>query len=786
MSRAAAAAARRRRRRRPPVVRPRATVLVSAAVFTVLAWAAVAAALWPIYQHPSFLLLAAVAVPLGVLLVVGVLLARWRGEGVLLAAVAIFVIVGVPLAVPGRALYGVLPEPQGLLELVSGVVLGWRQLVTIELPVADYQALLVPALVLLYAGPVLTASIALRTRRPALAALVPLLAFALAVALGSERAPLPAGTAVGLAVVLLLWLVVQGRHRRADAVRSGAAPGSAGAAGAAARPGRAAVARPVVGALVVLLAAGGIGAAAVAVAPPEQPRTVLRSLTEPPFDPRALPSPLAAYRTAFLPAAVDAPAVLVAGLPSGARLRVATLDSYDGVVFAVGGEQVDAASGRFERIPTRRDVTGIAGDRIVVDVVVEQPIGPWLPTIGEFAAIGFAGDDAADVRDRFVVNDVTGTAALIGGVDAGRAYRLTALQPESAAVDPAELAPGAARVPAITAVPDELRTWFQSVAVEAEGPGPRLAAAIDALQEQGYISHGVGEDEPPSRSGHSLDRLAELVTARPMLGDAEQYAAAAALLAREAGFPSRVVLGYAPAGAGDLVLRGGDLTAWIEVDAEGIGWVPIDVMPPEREIPPAEPDEPIPVTRPQNAVQPPLEDPPVRDDQAPPEIEPGEAPVDDSLLQLLLLIARIAGAVLLVLGLLSAPFIGIVAAKARRRRRRRRRGDPARRILAGWREITDSAVDRGIELPAGGTRRELALAIGRPQAAVLARVADRADYAPEEPPAAEVEQVWQAVDAVRASLAVDGTRRERWRAAVSTRSLRRYPGGARPRGGASR
>lgn len=766
-------------------MRPRPAVLASAATFTLLAWAAVAAALWPVYQHPSFLLLAGVAVPLAVLLVVGGLLARWRGEGVLLAAVAVFVIIGVPLAVPGRALYGVLPEPQGLLELVSGVVLGWRQLVTIELPVADYQALLVPALVLLFAGPVLTASIALRTRRPALAAVVPLLAFALAVALGSERAPLPAGTGVALAVVLLLWLVVQGRHRRADAVRSGAAPSSAASAGGAGR-GRVALARPVVGALVVLLVAGGIGAAAVAVAPPEQPRTVLRSLTEPPFDPRALPSPLAAYRTAFLPPAVDEPAVRVAGLPSGARLRVATLDSYDGVVFAVGGEQVDAASGRFERIPTRRDVTGIEGDPLVVDVVVEQPTGPWLPTIGEFAAIGFDGDDAADVRDRFVVNDVTGTAALIGGVDAGRAYRLTALQPEPAVVDIAELAPGAARVPAITAVPDELRTWFQSVAVEAEGPGPRLAAAVAALQEQGYISHGVGEDEPPSRSGHSLDRLAELVTARPMLGDAEQYAAAAALLAREAGFPSRVVLGYAPAAAGDVVLRGGDLTAWIEIDAAGIGWVPVDVMPPEREIPPAEPDEPVPVTRPQNAVQPPLEDPPVRDDQAPPEIEPGEAPVDDSLLALLLLIASIAGGVLLLLGLLSAPFIGIVAAKARRRRRRRRKGDPARRILAGWREVTDSAVDRGIELPAGGTRRELALAIGRPQAAVLARVADRADYAPEEPPVEEVDRVWQAVDAVRASLAVDGTRRERWRAAVSTRSLRRYPGGARPRGGASR
>jgi len=410
-------------------------VLSSAAVFTLLAWSAVGAALWPIYQHPSFLLLAGIAVPLGVLLVVSGILARWRGEGVLLAAVALFVILGVPLAVPGRALYGVLPEPQGLLELITGVVLGWRQLVTIELPVADYQALLVPALVLLLGGPVLTTSIALRTRRPALATLVPLLAFVLAVAVGSERLALPAASPVALATILLLWLVVQRRHRRTDAVRSGGVGGKGGAEEA-----RAIVTRPVIGALVLLLVSGGIGAAAVAAAPPDAPRTVLRSLTEPPFDPRALPSPLAAYRTAFQPGTVDAPAVRVTGLPPGSRLRVATLDSYDGVVFAVGGATVggggvggatvEAASGRFERIPTRRDVSGLEGESVVVDIVVEQPLGAWLPTIGEFAAIDFGGEDAADVRDLFVVNNATGTAALIGGVDAGLEYRLTALQPE--------------------------------------------------------------------------------------------------------------------------------------------------------------------------------------------------------------------------------------------------------------------------------------------------------------------------------------------------------------------
>ncbi|MDY7555683.1 transglutaminase domain-containing protein [Cryobacterium sp. 10C3] len=60
------------------------------------------------------------------------------------------------------------------------------------------------------------------------------------------------------------------------------------------------------------------------------------------------------------------------------------------------------------------------------------------------------------------------------------------------------------------------------------------------------MSHGIGEDEPVSRSGHGLDRISQLFTDEPMLGDAEQYAVAAALLARRLGFPARVVMGFAP------------------------------------------------------------------------------------------------------------------------------------------------------------------------------------------------------------------------------------------------
>lgn len=746
---------------------PRTSVLVSATVFTIAAWSVIAAVLWPIYRDPSFVVLAVVALAIAVTLGLVSTLGRWPASGVILAASAAFIVVGVPLAVPSRTVYGVLPEPQGLLDLVAGVALGWRQLVTIDLPVGNYQALLVPALVILLAGPLVTLSIALRTGVGELAAAVPLAALPLAIGLGAERVALPISTAISLAAVLLLWMAVWRRHRRRASLGAAAATADSRWAGV----------RAIATALVLVLVAGGAGAGAVALLPPAGERTVLRTIVERPFDPLKQPSPLAAYRASFADEVVEAPAVTIAGAPSGSRVRLAVLDSYDGVVFAVGSDRVDSASGRFVRIPTQRDLAGIDGQRVRVSIRLERSTGVWLPLVGEFGAIEFAGDDAADVRDQFVYNAVTNTAALVGGADTGLAYTLESLATDSAPVTLSTAVPGDAEVPGIVAIPESLREWLDAVAPVDQTAGARLQRAVAALQRDGYLSHGVADDEAPSRSGHSVERLDELFTQRPMIGDAEQYAAAAALIARELGFPSRVVLGFGPLESGEEVtVLEGDRTAWVEISTGSSGWVPVDVVPERRELPPIEPEDPIPVSRPQNAPQPPIDDPPALDELAPPEIEQADNPAIDPFWQAVLAVIAVLGWVLLVAGLIASPMLGVAAAKLRRRRRRRTAADPTARILGGWRELIDEARDFGVELPPAATRSELATVLERPQALVLARVADRAVYAPEEPTSSEADRVWLAADAVRASLADGRSRRDRWRAAISPASLRRYSG----------
>ncbi|MDP3208502.1 MAG: transglutaminase domain-containing protein, partial [Rhodoglobus sp.] len=137
------------------------------AVNTAMLWLATGVAcvaLWPIYASQSFLILVAVALVLGTAIAILGATLRWPGFVVALATVGVFFVVGVPLAVPSQAQFGVLPTFGGLVDLLAGVALGWKQLLTITLPVGDYEALLVPALVLVLGTVVLGLSIALRAK----------------------------------------------------------------------------------------------------------------------------------------------------------------------------------------------------------------------------------------------------------------------------------------------------------------------------------------------------------------------------------------------------------------------------------------------------------------------------------------------------------------------------------------------------------------------------------------------------------------------------------------------
>jgi len=767
--------------RRP---RLRASFVSLACVLLGLATLVAVLPFWPVYQGAEFIVTVVATVLVGTLVGVAGAVLRLSSFAVLLVTVAAYLVLGVPLAVPSGALGGVLPTLDGLRQLVVGTALGWKQLLTISLPVGSYEALLVPLFVLLLVVSVVGTSVALRTRRGELAIAGPVVVHLAGIVLGPQDAFLPRVAGLALLATCVAWFVWWRLRRRRLAVDAlaGSRPASSAGHGHGTVAGRA-----VAGTVLTLVVAASTAVGAVALLPSPSDRVVARSLVAQPFDPRDEVSPLTRFRAYEQEPLVDDEVFRVRGLATGQLLRLATLDTYDGVSYTVGSGSVSSASGTFDLVPSTVDQSAVVGAPTSVSVDVGSYDGLWLPTVGALRDVAFSGPTAAARRERFYYNDVTSTAAVVGGVSEGDAYSLQAVLPrQPSGGDLDGLTPGTDAVPAPRAVPDELSTALDGYVEGVTGPGAQLRAALEGLRTQGYVSHGVSADEPASRSGHGADRIAQLFTDPVMVGDGEQYATAAALMADQLGFPARVVMGFVPSeeapvdDRGAVTVTGGDVTAWIEVDTAQFGWVALDPNPEERPVPEEQLQDPSQVSRPESVVQPPPQDPQVRDDQAPPQTAQEDADTPPEWLAALLVVVTVAGWLAVVAGIVAAPFLAVVALKVRRRRRRRRAASAAARITGGWREFEDAVVDHGVDTPPAATRSEVAARVGGARTAVLARVADRAVFGPSAPPEEDADRVWAVVEDLRRSLGEGLTRWQRVKAAVSLRSLRRYHGRTRP------
>lgn len=737
-------------------------------------------ALWATYRSIQLIILIVAATLIGSTIAIAAARFRWPAWATLGITLLVYLVVGVPLAVPDRAVFGVLPSLQGLTDLLAGTALSWKELITITLPVGSYQSLLVPALVLVLGTVTIGLSIALNSRHGELGACAPPVLYVGGILFGPESADWPIPSALGLLASLVLWLIWWRWFHRRESIRALAAQtlDSAG------RPLQTISDHGFVG-FRTLLSAGLImslaGAAAVSATmlmPPVGQREVLRTAIEQPFNPQNYVSPLSGFRHYEQAPAATRGIMTVTGLPAGGRIRIATLDSYDGIVYSVGSAAVTSDSGSFTRVPYAFDQSGVHGSKVKLGVTIGDYSGVWLPTIGQFVSIAFTGADSATLRDSFYYNNTSGTAAVLSPLARGDSYTISAIEPIQPAADRiSELTPGAAVVPVVGVVPDQLSATLDGWVKGATAPGAQLAAMISALKENGYVSHGVSAEDAPSRSGHAADRITQLLTDQRMIGDQEQYAVTAALMARQLGFPARVVFGFAPsgvAGTGPTEITGSDVSAWIEVDTARYGWVTIDPTPPIRTIPEQKPQEPTKIARPQTPVQPPVAEQGSHNSQVPPDSTQDQPVPTPQWLLVLFAVLTVLGWLAVAALVILSPFMAIVIAKLRRRRLRARAIRPIDRISGGWDEYEDAVVDRGFNPPLAATRTEVAAAIGGMRPLVLAAITDRAIFSPGEPDSVEAANVWRSVSELVAALDDGRTRRQRIRAAISLRSLGGY------------
>ncbi|HEY5223119.1 MAG TPA: transglutaminaseTgpA domain-containing protein [Microbacteriaceae bacterium] len=703
---------------------------------------------------------------------VGVLAAALRLGAVttVLAAAIGYVFFGGALAASATTVAGVVPTIDTLGLLGSGIFVSWKQLLTVQPPAAAFGAVLVvpylSALLVMLIG----TTIALRTRRFAIALLPVAALLVLVILFGTHAAAVPVVQGLVASGVAIAWYA----WRRADAVRAG----SEDLAGASEPGVRRQIRRRRFGSFAALGVAAVIITVLSAMALASTPtRHVLRDAITPPLDLHNLATPLASFRSYIRD---DKKTVLftVTGLPDGARIRLATLDSYDGIVFSMSAGS-NAGSGAF--YPVGSSITqSVRGTDATVSFSIDKLRGAWLPGVGYARSVQFAGANASALHRALAYNAATGSAVQLGGIEPGEDYTLATVVPR--AVSDAQLkTQGAASVamPQLTGVPDVVGSTSTKDAAGASSVLAKARALETALSHDGFFSNGL-VGQAPSRAGHTAERISTLLSATQMVGDDEQYSVAMALMARQLGLPARVVMGFYPdssaAKAKTIAITGADAHAWVEIDFAHAGWVTFDPTPPKNQVPQAQAPKPKSIPKAQ-VMQPPL--PPKAPVELPPQNVPGQTGSKHHTPTVSILPAVLVGAGIGLLGLLVllTPAVMIGVLKLRRRRDRKGAPEPADRLSGGWDEIIDTAVDLGTPVNNGSTRREdaAALALTYPASGVLA-LAQRADagvFGPIEPSEREIDAAWLEVEQVIEEMTTASGRFGRLKRRLSIRSLLR-------------
>jgi transglutaminase-like putative cysteine protease len=657
------------------------------------------------FQNASYLLAGLGGLVVGTAAALVAAYFRFDALVTVLVVVVAYFLFGSALAMPSQALFGFLPTLETLSGLAIGAVFGWADIVTLTTPVAapDYIGVL-PYIAAWLVG-LVSATLAARwytaKRRTAPRSLVGLLApiaiYVAGVLTGTEEPYLAAVRGISFAVIALVWMAWR--------VPAGQNLGASAAT--------AILRRKLAGVGIVALAAVVVGGTLGFVAAPSgESRFVLRDEIDPPFDPLQYPSPLSGFRK-YTKDLADTVLFTVDGLQAGDRIRLATMDAYDGKLWNVTGPEVYAdGSGAFNLIgrSTEPPTLFTGGDTAALEITVADYADVWLPAIGYPQTIDF--DPSADLDSTALrYNAATGIAVVTGGLDEGMRYVVESeLQnvPTDAAL--AGVAVATVGLPSVANVPDIVAAKAIELAGDAATPIEQLRAIETALHTLGFLSHGTASEQVASSAGHGADRMKLLLERTQWIGDEEQFASVFALMARDLGYPARVVMGFAPevgAAGGSVDVVGDDVTAWVEVAFDGVGWIPFYPTPDETDIP--QDQTPKPKTEPQPQVrQPPRADTEQDDLVSAVELEDSDDDKGDGF-AIPGWVWSVAAVIAIPAALYFVPLLLVAFFKKRRRERRLADPVPDVRAAGAWDELVDTYAELGYAAPRKATRLQLAL-----------------------------------------------------------------------------
>jgi hypothetical protein len=466
---------------------------------------------------------------------------------------------------------------------------------------------------------------------------------------------------------------------------------------------------------------------------------------------------------------VDQPDVEVFTVRSerGMYWRVTSLDEFDGQIWRSSYKTEDAEGSLPRAIEPDVDATTVDQGFTVSNLGAV-----WLPAGFDPVAID-PGDGEVDWDERSSTLIVDRSLESSDGLD----YEVNSQVPEwrgerlREASDeiPDDIRDAYLQLPDIN---DQVRTLAESLTANAPTQYDK------ALALQNYLHSDDFTYDITAPRGHSSDALMSFLFTTKT-GYCEQFAGTFAVMARAAGVPARVAIGFTP-GIQDQQdptlwhVRGRHAHAWPEVYLEGFGWVQFEPTP--GRAPPGADGWLGPITADENAggtgaatgpagAGPGTGQPSnlpsggqTGDEQRGGANDPNSSRTDgpsNAGKQG----AELSGPMkvaLLVIGLgILAYLIGVPAAIATQRVLRRRRAhQPADRVRLAWRDALDRATAAGTVLPASLTVSETAerlTAAVPPAAAAVHRIAgvmEHVTYAEVAPSADEADQAMVARDAI--------------------------------------
>jgi len=455
--------------------------------------------------------------------------------------------------------------------------------------------------------------------------------------------------------------------------------------------------------------------------------------------------------------------------PGGQYLRLASLPQFN----AQGWSNVQIRLNTGDRLPSVPGLTASGERERTTRIKVLDFRSQYLPMPYAPRSFTAAGDWRYDANSLTVVNGENRAESLVG-----LSYSVESVDvaPDAGALDDAVVGtPLDAEVTRDVPddLPQDLVDLSRRVTRDADTPAAK-AAAIQAYLRSSSFSYSV---EPLPGNGYRALQNFLLVDRR---GYCEQFATAMAMMARVAGIPSRVSVGFLPGTRqGDtwrVSIR--DMHAWPELYFSGYGWVRFEPTPAQQtgSAPPwtlASDDGPssspsdVPSSEPSSSTDTPSSAPSEAASEGPATTDTTAAfPWARTLLG--------TGIGLLVVAVLAAP-----ATVRVRRRSARLSGDQLadEQVESAWAEIRDTVLDYGGDWPSGSPR-SIGTAVGsrleEDESAAMGTVAtlvERSRYARSVGDASATATLPQLTEEVLRGLAAPLSRRRRFLGLVLPRSL---------------